>query len=147
MDWERTSTVDHLPEDPVGEVVAATLVEIFQGASVELVYSPDDAPLPDPPTTLSTTSTTGDGPAGWRITCTLRLRERLAGFISAESSQVLMLFHALPGAAMRASARFRDRHHEPRRSIRPPGARCATRSSSSCSVSTPVPRTDRRPPT
>ncbi len=121
MDWERTSTVDHLPDDPVGEVVAATLVEIFQGASVELVYSPDDAPLPEPPMSLSTTSTTGDGPAGWRITCTLRLRERLAGFISAESSQVLMLFHALPGAAMRASARFRDRHHAA--SINPPTRR------------------------
>ena len=55
MDWQRRSTVDHLPEDPVGEVVAAALVEIFQGASVELVYSPDDAPAPDATRSLTTT--------------------------------------------------------------------------------------------
>ena len=54
MDWHRSSTVDHLPDDPVGEVVATTLVEIFQGASVELVYSPDDAPAPAPPDSLTT---------------------------------------------------------------------------------------------
>jgi hypothetical protein len=120
MDWHRSSTVDHLPDDPVGEVVAAALVEIFQGATVELVYSPDDAPLPEAPTGLTTTSATGDGPVGWRITCTMKLRERLAEFVSIESSQVLTLFNALPGATLRASARFRGRHHVDTTAFNPP---------------------------
>ena len=62
MDWTRTSTVEHIPEDPVGDVIAAALVEIFQGASVELRYSPDDAPDPTPSPSLTTAYAIGDGP-------------------------------------------------------------------------------------
>jgi hypothetical protein len=107
MDWHRTSTVAHVPDDPVGDVVAATLVEIFQGASVELVYSPDDAPPPEPPASLTTASAIGEGPPGWRVTCTLTLLDRIAGLVSPESTQVLALLQALPGAALRAASRFR----------------------------------------
>lgn len=92
----------------MGEVVAATLVEIFQGASVALVYSPDDAPLPEPPDSLTTSSAVSEGPAGWRVTCTLTLLDRIAGLISPESTHVLALLSALPGAALRAASRFRS---------------------------------------
>jgi DisA bacterial checkpoint controller nucleotide-binding len=109
MDWRRSSTVDHLPEDPVGEVVVATLVEIFRGASVELIYSPDDAPPPAPTQTLGAASATGEGPPGWRTTCTVTLLDRISLLLTPESTQVLSLLRALPGAAMRAQGRFRSR--------------------------------------
>jgi hypothetical protein len=109
MDWRRSSTVDHLPEDPVGEVVAATLVEIFRGASVELVYSPDDAPAPGPAHSLGVASATGEGPPGWRITCTVTLLDRIALLLTPESTQVLSLLRGLPDAAMRAQSGFRSR--------------------------------------
>ncbi len=111
MSWQRSSTVHHLPEDPLGEVVAATIVEIFQGASVELVYSPDDAPLPEPAVSPASASSTGDGPPGWRITCTLTLLDRIATLITPDSTQVLTLLNALPRAAMRATPRFRVRRN------------------------------------
>ena len=109
MHWQRTSTVDRLPDDPTGEVIAAALVEIFQGAEVELRYSPDDATDSSAPPTLTSARATGAGPPGWRVTLTLTLLERIAGLVSPESVHVLALLNALPGAALRAAARFRPR--------------------------------------
>lgn len=120
MDWQRSSTVEHVPDDPLGDVVAAALVEIFHGATVELVYSPDDAPPPDEPLRLTTASAVGAGPAGWHITCRLTLSARIAGLISPDSTQVLTLFQALPGAALRAAARFRGRHGTDPITVNPP---------------------------
>ncbi|HEY3725294.1 MAG TPA: diadenylate cyclase [Acidimicrobiia bacterium] len=105
----RTSTVEHLPDDPVGICAASALAGIFRGARVELVYSPDDAPLPLRGDGVATTSVVGDGPPGWRVTCTLRLTERIAKLVSPDSRQVLRLFHALPGAALRAASQLRGR--------------------------------------
>ncbi len=120
MNWTRASTVDHIPEDPVGDIIAAALVEIFQGASVELLYSPDDAPLPQPATSLATANATGDGPAGWQLTLTMKLRDRIAVLVSPESTQVLRLFNTLPSAAFRAAARFRTRRGTDAAPVNPP---------------------------
>ena len=64
VSWRRSSTVDHLPADPVGEVVAASITEILEGASVDLVYYPDDAPPPPAPVGPATVTATGHGPPG-----------------------------------------------------------------------------------
>jgi hypothetical protein len=105
--WARTSTVDHLPDDPAGEMGAAAVTEIFQGASVELAYSPAAAPAPPAGDGGSVGQAHGEGPPGWRVTCTLTLSERIAPLVSPKSAQVLRLLHALPAAAVRAAARFR----------------------------------------
>ncbi|MGZ8734884.1 MAG: hypothetical protein ACXW1M_06820 [Acidimicrobiia bacterium] len=107
MSWSRSSTVEHLPADPVGEVIAASLAEIFQGASVELVYSPTDAPLPHVADRTTTTSETGAGPDGWEVTCILEVRGRIAALVTPDSTSLLELLRALPGAALRAAAQFR----------------------------------------
>jgi hypothetical protein len=109
MTWSRSSTVDHLPPDPVGVAVATTLSEIFQGATVELVYSPDDAALPSPPTGTRAVSASGPGPDGWMVTCVLEVRGRIGALVIPDSAQLLRLLAALPGAALRAAARFRSR--------------------------------------
>jgi hypothetical protein len=120
MDWLRSSTVDEIPDDPIGGIIATALVEIFQGASVELRYSPDDAPAPEPAANLTTAHATGDGPAGWRLTLTMKLRDRIAGLISTESTSVLRLFNTLPSAALRAATRFRSRRGADTAPVNPP---------------------------
>ncbi|MGZ4755821.1 MAG: diadenylate cyclase [Acidimicrobiia bacterium] len=120
MDWQHSSTVGHGPEDPVGEVVATTLVEIFHGATVELVYSPDDAPLPEPTPSVISASATADGPPGWRVTCILTLVDRISTLITPDSTQVLALLNALPDAATRAASRFRARRAGADDALSPP---------------------------
>jgi hypothetical protein len=62
----------------------------------------------------------GDGPAGWRVTCTLTLGERIAKFVSPDSRQVLTLFHALPPAALRAASQLRGRYGGDTTALSPP---------------------------
>jgi hypothetical protein len=107
MPWTRSSTVDHLPADPVGEVVAAAASEIFRAAAVELVYSPADAPLPDVHPGPTTASATAAGPDGWQVTCVLEVRGAIAALITPDSLPLLELLHALPRAALRAASEFR----------------------------------------
>jgi hypothetical protein len=99
--------VEHLPADPVGEVVAATLAEIFQAATVEMIYSSADAPLPVVPPAPTTSSATGSGPDGWQVTCVLEVRGPIAALITPDSTPLLQLLHALPRAALRAAGQFR----------------------------------------
>lgn len=42
MSWQRSSSVDHVPDDPVGGAVAESIVEMLRWSTVELRYSPDD---------------------------------------------------------------------------------------------------------
>jgi hypothetical protein len=107
MSWSRSSTVDHQPSDPVGDVVAAALSEIFQGATVELVYSPADTALPRAPAGPASASASGPGPDGWQITCNLEVRGRISALVTPDSAQLLELLRALPGAALRAAAQLR----------------------------------------
>ena len=94
MTWQRTSTVGDPPADPVGDAAAETLVDILAGASVELVYWPDDGPAPEVDRAAPATSmaaATGHGPAGWRVTLVVRTDRELA---------VTELLDALPAAAV-----------------------------------------------
>jgi len=49
MTWHRSSTVEQLPPDPIGEAVAATIAEVLGGASVEVLYAPPGDPIPRAP--------------------------------------------------------------------------------------------------
>lgn len=106
MTWQRASTVEHLPADPVGEAVGASLAEILGRAQVELLYSPDDAPPPAVPVDPGTSSAAGPGPAGWRLTLTIRLGGRIAPPAMSASPPLLEMLGALPAAGLRAAARF-----------------------------------------
>jgi hypothetical protein len=106
MSWQRSSTVEHLPADPVGEAVAVAIVEILEGASVDLLYSPDDLPLPPAPDGPAAASATGAGPPGWHVTLTVRIGGRIAPFVTPASTPLLEILNALPGAGLRAAARF-----------------------------------------
>lgn len=107
MTWKRSSTVDHLPADPVGDVAAESIAEVLQGGVVELVYSPADREPPPTPVGPATASASGDGPAGWRVAYTVRLGEPMAALVPSDSTRLMEIVNALPGAALRASARFR----------------------------------------
>jgi hypothetical protein len=105
--WHLSSTVSHLPPDPAGEAAAEAITEIIEGTVVELVYSPSDTPPPAEPRSAATTVVaTEDGPAGWRITCIVRLVGPLAGVVS-DSTPLLEMLNTLPGAALRTATLFR----------------------------------------
>jgi DisA bacterial checkpoint controller nucleotide-binding len=106
--WRRSSPVSPLPPDPAGEAVAEAITEILEGTAVELVYWPDDAPPPPPsPLGVETASASGEGPPGWRVTCTVSLVGPLAAVVTPESTRLLEMLNALPVAALRAAALFR----------------------------------------
>lgn len=104
--WQLSSTVSHRPPDPVGEAAAEAITEIIEGTVVELVYSPSDTPPPEPELEAMTAVGTGDGPAGWQITCIVRLVGPLAGVVTG-STPLLEILNTLPGAALRAATLFR----------------------------------------
>jgi len=95
-----------VPDDPVGGAVAESIAGIFRWSTVELRYSPDDTPPPPQPHEPATASGTGPGPPGWRITVTVRLRSRIAPRLTPASMPLLEVLSALPGAGLRAAARF-----------------------------------------
>jgi hypothetical protein len=110
--WQRTSDVDELPDDPIGEAVAVALAEILAGASVELSYAPSSpaAPAPKPSTEPGVAMATGPGPPGWQTTVIVRLNERVARLLDSDHPTSLAeLLAGLPGAGVAAAARFR--HH------------------------------------
>lgn len=113
MSWSRSSSVERLPPDPVGDVIAASLAEIFPAATIELVYSPADASLPVVTPGPTTSSATAPGPDGWQVTCILEVRGPIAALITPDSTPLLALLHALPRAALRAAFQFRGPHSTP----------------------------------
>jgi hypothetical protein len=106
MAWQRTSTVEHVPTDPIGEAVAAGIAEILGGASVDLRYSPTDDPLPPRVDRQASASATSAGPSGWNVTLTVRLADRIAPLVTAASAPLLEILDALPAAGLRAAAHF-----------------------------------------
>jgi hypothetical protein len=105
--WTRSSTVKQVPADPVGEAAAESIGEILQGAVVELLYSPVDTAPPAAPVEPATASASGVGPAGWRMILSVRLRKPIAALVPSDSTRLMEIVSALPGAALRAAARFR----------------------------------------
>jgi hypothetical protein len=106
MPWLRSSTVGDVPPDPIGEAVAASIAEMLGAASVELLYVPDDAPLPPPPDRPDCATAVGDGPPGWRTVLTVRLGSGIAQVASPANKPLLEMLSALPDAGLHAASRF-----------------------------------------
>jgi DNA integrity scanning protein DisA with diadenylate cyclase activity len=106
LSWHLSSTVDHVPDDPVGAAVAESIAEMLRWSTVELLYSPADTPPPPQPDEPATASATGPGPPGWRITLTVRLRSRIAPLMTPASMPLLEFLRVVPGAGLRAAARL-----------------------------------------
>ncbi|MFP5318686.1 MAG: hypothetical protein ACLGI2_10385 [Acidimicrobiia bacterium] len=110
MPWQRSSTEGEAPPDPVGEAVAAAIVEILEGSSVEVLYfrDGDSPPLPSVEAAATATATaTGDGPEGWQVALTVRLVGPIAPLVTSGDTPLLEILGALPGAGMRTAARYR----------------------------------------
>jgi hypothetical protein len=118
--WRRRSTGPPLPPDPAGETAAETIAEILQGATVDLVYSPLDAPPPPRTVEPGTATASGPGPAGWRITCTIRLGDPGDTVITPDSTGLLAVVDALAPAAIETAAQFRTDRHVGTRPLNPP---------------------------
>ena len=95
MSWQRSSTVGPVPDDPVGATVAESIAEMLRWSTVELRYSPDDAPAPPQQAEPATASATGPGPPGWRMTLTVRLRSRIAPLVTPASAPLLEMLSVL----------------------------------------------------
>jgi hypothetical protein len=107
--FQRSSTTGTAPADPAADAVAKTALEILEGASVDIVYSPIDGPRPEPepePAEPSVASATGPGPDGWQMTLTIRLSNRIAPLVTHDAPLVEILA-ALPAAGLRVAAQFR----------------------------------------
>ena len=132
MDWRRSSTVDHLPDDPVGEVVTATLVEIFRARRCSSSTPPTTRRRPTPPDGLGVAARPARARPGGASRCTLTLLGPHRRAPLAREHAGPRTARALPSAAIaRREPRSGRRGAEARRSARRYGARCATRSSSS----------------
>ena len=111
MSWVVSSTAECAPADPVGEAVAAAIAEVVGSSSVELLYAPEDAPLPPAADGPGTASAVGDGPAGWKIRLTLRLAESIAPLMTPAIAPLLEIVSVLPDAGLRVMARFAASYH------------------------------------
>ncbi|HEX6596125.1 MAG TPA: hypothetical protein VF045_04270 [Acidimicrobiales bacterium] len=130
MSWQRTSTTGTVPADPVGEAVAAAIVEILEGSSVEILYFRDgESPsLPAVEAGSSATATaTGEGPPGWQVAMTVRLGGAIAPLVTSGNTPLLEILGALPGAGMRAAARYRSMPDAPVGGTLPPAIQRALR--------------------
>lgn len=108
--WQRTSEVDGMPDDPIGEAVAVALADVLTGATVELSYAPSSSPALPPPAGPGVAAATGPGPPGWQTTVIVRLHERVARLLDSDHPTTLAeLLEGLPRAGVAAAARFR--HH------------------------------------
>lgn len=117
--WHRRTTGPPLPPDPAGDEVAATIAEMLEGATVDLLYSPGDAPPPPVPVGPGTATASGPGPGGWRLTCTIRLGAPGETVITPESTGLLAVVDALAPAALDTAAQFRADGDAGKRGLNP----------------------------
>lgn len=108
MSLLRTSTTDHVPDDPVGEAVAAAVMETLEGASVELVYSPVDAVEAPTLDDEAVACAVGAGPPGWNVRLAVWLGGRISPLVAPDSPTLLAMLEALPAAALRAADHVRS---------------------------------------
>jgi hypothetical protein len=111
--------VGDIPDDPVGDAVAQALLEILQGATVSLTYSPANEPAEaieragsdrGAEDATHRARATGEGPDGWLLAVSVELNPRITISSAAESAPLLGMLDELPGAALRAAARLRPAH-------------------------------------
>jgi DNA integrity scanning protein DisA with diadenylate cyclase activity len=104
--WRRSSTVEQMPSDPVGEAVAATIAEVLGGASVELLYTPPGDPMPPAPEGPTTATATGVGPSGWGTRLIVTLEGRRGSAVTSANTPLLEILGSLPDAGLRAAKQF-----------------------------------------
>jgi hypothetical protein len=114
MVWQRTSTVDEVPADPLGEAVADALTDLLAGVTIELAYSPAGSDAPLPGARSGAAAATGPGPPGWHATVIATLDDRVARLVgSGDRTSLAELVEALPKAGVKAAAQLRHRHGNP----------------------------------
>lgn len=116
---ERSATSGDAPPDPIGDEAAATIVEILEGASVELIYCPVEEPPPAVAVTAGHASAVGPGPDGWQLVMNVHLGGPIGHFVRDERSPLADMLQALPHGGLRAAARLRT---DASRVEAPPGA-------------------------
>lgn len=116
MTWKRNSSEGDPPTDPLGDVIAETLLDLIPPAELELLYTPAGAPAPQPADGWS--SATGEGPAGWQLTLIVRPGERIAPILDSQHT-FKELQSILPAAMLQAAAplRARERVEQPPRRL------------------------------
>src|SRR5256885_12384653 len=100
MTWKRSSSHGDPPPDPVGDVIAETLLDLMPPAEVELSYTRVDDPAPPPPDGWA--AATGDGPPGWRLTVIVRPAGRIAPLVDTQPT-FKELVSILPEGTLRAA--------------------------------------------
>jgi hypothetical protein len=112
MTWKRSSSHGDPPPDPVGDVIAETLLDLMPPAEVELSYTRVGDPAPAPPDGWA--AATGDGPPGWRLTVIVRPAGRIAPLVDTQPT-FKELVSILPEGTLRAADVLRLREvHETR---------------------------------
>lgn len=125
MRWLRRSTVDHVPRDPVADVMAETLADVLSMGTVELAYRPSGTP---PAVELGphVASADGAGPDGWDLTVTVRLGEKV-GALRAGNEPLAELAAALPVVGLAVASTFRRVRGDEQHLAVPPPFRRAMR--------------------
>jgi hypothetical protein len=98
--------VPEIPDDPVGDAVAETVIEILGNASVALDYFPRGSPPPPPPGEGALASAIGAGPEGWQVQLSVGLNKRIAPLVRPDKTSFRHLVAGLPEAALRAVERI-----------------------------------------
>ncbi len=105
MQWLRTSTVDHVPRDPIGDAMAEAVSDVLSTGVVELGYSPAGT-RPPVGVDKSTASARGKGPDGWDLTITVRLDHKLP-VLQKGHEPLSEVLGVLPDVGLAAATTFR----------------------------------------
>jgi hypothetical protein len=103
--WLRTSTIDHVPRDPVSDAMAEALSDVLSSGVVELGYSPtgSSGPVAIAP---STAAARGPGPDGWDLTVTVRL-DLKTPLLQKGNEPLAEVLGVLPDVGLAAATAFR----------------------------------------
>jgi hypothetical protein len=115
VSWKRTSLDGTPPVDPVGEMIADTVLDLLPGADVELAYARVGAAAPRL-VDGSTVSATASGPPGWELTLLVGPGARIGPLIDSQSP-FRELLSTLPEAMLRAAAVLRTQDSDGSRPV------------------------------
>ncbi|QGG94469.1 diadenylate cyclase [Actinomarinicola tropica] len=135
MRWVRTSTVDHLPRDPVADAMAEALADVLATGTVELRYRPAGTP-PEVALGPELASASGKGPDGWDLTVTVRLGDRRRHLLPSGSEPLAEVLAALPQVGIEVAETFRSLRREEQHHALPAPLRRAMRDSIAAGILT-----------
>ncbi|MBK5223656.1 MAG: DNA integrity scanning protein DisA nucleotide-binding domain protein [Acidimicrobiia bacterium] len=107
MRWIRTSTVDHIPIDPVADAMADSLSDLLSSATIELAYSPSGTPPTPLPEGPGVAAESGAGPDGWDLRVSVQLSERMAPLLESGAEPLREMLEALPVVGLAAATILR----------------------------------------